>query len=337
MIASAEHRFTKRPESSYFDAVAQVLEEAAVLTGRGSEAPSRLSEWAVAHRELAPPAEWRSYSRLTADGAPVELVERLGPEPASLGFTLDPGPYRSTPAHRLQTALDLLAPQWPRAPRFAADLFPAGVPLGRFTLCLGWQSDTASVYGELGGPGAAGALERAERCLARWGLSPDAGARAVLKALLRHAYPKMLAVDLRWGRPVSAKLYLRLVEPIPAGPFQHYLQRMLGLRHTCSDPNAGVALAIGPGGVLSGQSFYHYVRPWFRDDEALRAAVLRLAEHEGWNGESYRALSRLVGGRTGSQLRGLIGYGLGADGVSQLKLYCRTGHLLEGAEQRRAA
>lgn len=324
--------------SPYFAAIVATLTDAASLTGRGKDGAEMLARLAGAHSRLPPPRQWRNFSRLAADGAPVELVESLGARGCSLGFTVDPGPYGASPSRRLDHALSLASAAWPVASRFASVLFPPERPLGCFTLWLGWSLSELRIYAALCEVSPEARLERALEALRVGGFSPRPDTRASLTRLAKRGCPVLLGIALAGGQATGAKLYVRLRSaPADLRCFAPYLRALPALGDLQGDPNLGEALALGPGGGVSGRTLFHYATPYFADDASLRGAVLRAAPALGWPADEWRALSALIPAERGCRCRGLLGVTASPDGSLSLKLYASTGAIARAGEVRHAA
>ncbi|ABC22172.1 hypothetical protein [Rhodospirillum rubrum] len=83
----------------FFQALRALGEAHAGLFGGVTPTGPALSALLACHERLPEGGLWRSFSDLTADGAPLELTEHFGAQ-ASFGLTLDPRPYKGAEAGR---------------------------------------------------------------------------------------------------------------------------------------------------------------------------------------------------------------------------------------------
>jgi hypothetical protein len=336
----------------YLAEVERLLDHWFRLTGCPSADPTLLRACLVHLAALPPSREWRGYSRLCADGSPVELCETVGRHPHGPAYTCDPGPYDAPSVERLATAVrlgeDLLAgvPGGPRLVRTVRErLFPERIAPGLFSLWLGVDHPAQSgarevrvkIYANLNWRTTDDARSRMLDTFAALG-APAGGAACQLFAVLAtRGYPKMLALTVAPSGDYTAKVYYRLQRvdlelfallaarsALDSAPFALYAERLLRSGPVWSDLNAGVGVVLDTGGEVGGLALYHYVRTYFRDDDQLRQRVLEAAPIFGWDVSVYRATSRLLSAGPGTRLRSLLGFGVTTTYETSLRLYSRA-------------
>ncbi len=195
------------------------------------------------------PSDWRTFSKLCADGSPVEWCERISgdreiPGPA---YTLDPAPYGATTCQRLRIATEaaevllaheglditLLRDILQILSKSSAPL--PGQTISKFSSAADGHSQPDETTEPSGVAGLwLGVEERAERprliklyinlnwrqmptpwaqlsrALIRAGCPPDSLTEWLIKPLGQQGYPRMLALGLSADARPAAKLYYRL-------------------------------------------------------------------------------------------------------------------------------
>lgn len=276
---------------------------------------------ATVMRDRMPAADATSRTRLCADGSPVELCERLAATPQPLGFTLDAG---TTGAFALiSSAL---------RERFRRD---ASVVRTVWVGIDGEPSSSIRLYADL----QRGTMRAADASVRIGNLEPDARAATVLAEIERAGALRVVGVDA--GPAVAGGVKLAFATALDAhglfdiarscdvhdACFATYLRALQPVDRTWRQVRCGIGIALARTGQIAALTLYHYTAPYFRDDAALRASALALAERFGWDASVYRPMSRLLDDPAGSRVRALAGFTVRADGVCSLRMYGRSGHL----------
>ena len=335
----------------YLNAVAELLSDWFLICGH-NDAPLTPFREATRYMALPPPAAGKPIrSRLAADGAPVELCERIGPACQGPAYTIDPVPFVTDPGSRLEMA-HVIASRLLRNTSGNADIMeqsravlsPRYAPEEQASLWIGIVhqdngDERIKLYYNLNGHASTYFWPRAERFLQQLDLMPSQSPYKVLAHLGQYATLRQLALSVTRSGRLKAKLYFRLRRVnaqlldelansagVESHIFHRYVQRMLGAGSGWCDPNAGIGIALD-GGEIEALALYHYTRAYFRDDAALRHRVLEMAPEFGWDTRVYRTSSRFLDVPVHPRLRTLIGFGVTRTGMTGLNIYARSGHL----------
>lgn len=331
---------------NYLKRVRELIENLQLLSDERLPASSAFELFTRNLCHLPPPSEWRAYSKLCADGSPLELVETISQVPHRIAFNCDPGPYEPEPKKRAalgeQIALEAMntLPACAAHVRELCTMFAARLGVN-WRLWLGAEPGADAeakykVYWNFDRFARANPFTLAFQCL---GIEVPAPTRELMQCLQEHGYPKMLGLSVSRDGSSSLKLYYRFqrlhtvilrrvaaLAKLSPEPFVRYVRHLLRQQEDWRDSRAGMGITLS-NGAPGGLALYHYPHGYFADDEDLRKRVLGAASDFKWDVSWYRMSSQLISAAQDTRLRSLLGFGVMPDGTTNLNLYARTGYL----------
>jgi hypothetical protein len=333
----------------YASTVQSLIGDCALVAGVGL-APNLNAAIDRVAQGLSPRANWRTWSKLCVDGAPVEICLHLARTPRAPSVSFDAGPYVADLPARIACALEVAALAVPEiTPALARHRSAFDDPellqiVRAVWLGLSLESPRSlRIYLSVREPGSAEVqLATLNRLARAFGVVPPRADQ--LRQLAAAGMLRACAFDISAqgvvGIKVSFALALADLERVgalarscgvDAALLTNYITRFLRRGHGWRDRRCGFGVTLSNPSVdsdtVQAVTLYHPLQPYFGSDQAIRAAVISIIRVFDWDPLAFAALSQLVQDDVDGCAFQLAGFTLRRDGATGLSLYAGTGHV----------